>query len=221
MASSTYPSATSVEILLKSASFWPTDATKQVLARQQAEIGASAAADEWEKRTGWNPFLMPQNAPFRTRPYNGADLGGVLNLRGAAQEIQSVSVGTRTLDFGRGDYVFLASNDPDDLAFEPPYTAILFSQPPAHLSKPGQVRVTARWGFCTELPPLVFQQILQAAALVALTSIENLQSIASISVDGFSKAFDVVGIVTQKDLLQVWAKDFIKASALYTRASAL
>ncbi len=217
--STTYPSAQSVEILLKSASFWPTDATKQVLARQQAGIGASAAADECERLTGWNPLLVPVGAPLQVRPFNGTDLGGVLNLRSAAQEIVQVSAGGRVL-VENTDYALLASSDPDDLAFAPPYTAISFRRPHAHTPGFGFLKVSARWGYCSTLPPLLFQQVLQAGALVALTSIENLQSIASISVDGFSKSFDVVGIVTQKDLLTTWKKDFYKALGPYTRSSA-
>ena len=214
-----YPTAQTVEVSLKSSGFWPEDAAKQILAQSQCEIGAAAAASEWEKRTGWSPFLMKPDAPVQSRPFNGTDLDGVLNLRAAAQEIAGLIAGTRALVEGT-DFWLLASADPDDLAYEPPYTALRFLRPRAHPLRPGEIRVSARWGFCSELPPDVRQQILDAAKLVALTSVENLQSIASLSVDGFSKAFDVTGIITQQNLLQTWGKNFDKAMKPYTRTSA-
>jgi hypothetical protein len=214
-----YPTATDVEVKLKSASFWPTDEVKQALARHQTEIGAAAAAAEWERMTGWNTFLAPPaSSPHKTRPYNGSDFDGVLNLRGAAQEISAVTFDGRALVAER-DYWLLASADENNLAFEPPYTAIKLLYPMTS-GAIGRLRVTARWGLFDVIPADVWQKIQEAATLVALTSIENLQSIASIGLDGFNKAFDVVGIITQKDLLTTWGKEFHKAAALYKRGSA-
>ncbi|HEX9998369.1 MAG TPA: hypothetical protein VGB45_14620 [Abditibacterium sp.] len=215
-----YPTATDVEVKLKSSSFWPTDATKQLLAQHQAQIGAAGAAAEWERMTGWNPFLAPPaSQPHKTRPYNGSDLDGVLNLRAAAQEISSVSVDGRVLVAER-DFWLLSSADEENLAFEPPYTALKLLYPMVGSSRPGRVKVTARWGYVDAIPPDVWQKIQEAATLVALTSIENLQSIASIGIDGFNKAFDVTGIITQQNLLQTWGKDFHTAAKLYARGSA-
>lgn len=219
MAFPTYPTADSVEILLRSASFWPTDANKQSLARAQADIGAKAAADEWERLTGWKPFLMAPGAPLQSRPFDGTDYDGVLNLRGAAQEIAAVTFETRVLELER-DFWLLASSDESDLAYEPPYLALRFLRPLVGAGLPAGLRVSARWGFCSQVPAYAYQQILQAASLIALTSVENLQSIADIGLDGFNKAFDVVGIITQKDLLTTWGKDFLKAAALHARTSA-
>lgn len=215
-----YPTATDVEVKLKSASFWPEDATKQLLALHQARIGAAAAAAEWERMTGWNPFLAPPlSQAHKTRPYNGSDFDGVLNLRGAAQEISGVTVEGRSLTLDQ-DFWLLASADKDSLAFEPPYAAISLLYPVTSAARPARVKVTGRWGYCDEIPSDVFQKIQEAAALVALTSIENLQSIADIGLDGFNKAFDVVGIITQKDLLTTWGKEFRSAAAFYKRGSA-
>ncbi len=215
----TYPTALSVEVSLRSSKFWPSDENAQMLAQSQAQIGAAGAVAEWEKRTGWKPFLMPPNAPIQARPFNRTDLDGILDLRAAAQELTSIGYGVRELVAGK-DYFLLASADPDDLAYEPPYTAIRFVRPLPHSSLPGQIMVSGRWGFCSELPDDVYNTILSAAKLVALTSVENLQNIASLSIDGFSKAFDTVGTITQQNLLSEWGKNFKTMAELYTRTSA-
>lgn len=213
-----YPDAGDVEILLRSSSFWPTDASKKSLAQEQAAIGAAAAADEWEKRASWRPFLASyaETSP-QTRPF-AMPRDGQIDFRGACQSVISVNYGGSSIEASQYELL-----DGENLAFEPPYTGIRLGGGRAMGAwssagqTPNRVLVSARWGRCETVPPFVWQQILQAGALIALTSVENLQSIASISQDGFSKAFDVVGIITQKDLLTTWSKTFLQSAMQYRR----
>ena len=57
----------------------------------------------------------------------------------------------------------------------------------------------------------------QRAALAALTQLENLQNLASISQDGFAKSYDVVGALQQRDRAKFWGKDFEKIAGRYQR----
>ncbi|HEX9997013.1 MAG TPA: hypothetical protein VGB45_07720, partial [Abditibacterium sp.] len=67
------PDYRDVETLMRSANYWPTDPTKVLFAREQAQTGAMAAVEEWRRATGWTPFLVSATAPFTTRDF---DFGG-------------------------------------------------------------------------------------------------------------------------------------------------
>jgi hypothetical protein len=201
-----YPTAADVEALLKSSSYWPVDSNKQDFARLQADIGARAAAEEWERLTGWSPFLLASNEAS-PREFWGA--GERIDFQGGALSIESVSVGGAPIAPER------TRIEPENaVARHTAITAIRLLSP---RSSGAPVVVTARWGRVESVPGDVWQAIQQKAALIALTQIENLQSIASISEDGFSKAYDIVGIVTQKDLVGIWGKDFEKIATRWQR----
>lgn len=207
-----YPTPDDVEALLKSASFWPTDSNKADFARLQAQIGAAAARDEWETVTGWSPFLAASTATTRT--FETTDHTGYLDLSGGALSIQSVQLGPTSLTLG-SHFTPQPSNAPQQ---QKPFTGLRFLNRTYPHTPPHQISVTGQWGYCASVPGDAWQAVLQKAALIVLTQIENLQSIASISQDGFSKAYDVVGIVTQKDLATgIWNKDFAKIAARYKR----
>jgi hypothetical protein len=197
-----------VEALLKSSGYWPTDAGKQDFARLQAQAGAQAAADEWKRTTGWNPFLIQSTAPSE-RSFWSVDSRGFLDFAGGAVSVESVWLGGNLI----GGYRFEPENATSrgmaitGIQLGVRY-GVSFAQP---------VVVNAVWGRVSQIPGDVWQAIQQKAALIALTQVENLQSIASISEDGFSKAYDVVGIVTQKDLVGIWGKDFDKIAGRWMR----
>lgn len=212
-----YPSAADVEALLKSSSYWPTDATKAEFARLQAAIGASAAADEWERVTGWAPFLVDKSVATTREFWDGPDSRGFLDFEGGALEVESVSVnGNALVAGGYGGYRL----EPENAASRhKPITGLHLGYRAGFYNLHAQpIVVKALWGWGRTLPADVWQAIQQKAALIALTQIENLQNIASISEDGFTKAFDVVGVVTQKDLVTlVWGKSFNTTAERYVR----
>lgn len=219
----TYPTAADVELLLKSASYWPEgdDSSPKVLyAREQATIAAAGAAREFENRTGWLPFLAKPAAT--TRLFDATSGDGVLEF-GAGLLADPAPV----FKLAQGDTVYgvdtsywlQPANAPDQ---ELPYTRLqsinsIFGG--RVWSWPNRLSITGRWGYCATLPPDVWVAIQKKAGVEVLASIENLQSIASISQDGFSKAYDVVGIITQKDVLDRWGKDFDRFCTRYTRAT--
>ena len=209
-----YPTPATVETLIRSAGYWPTDPTKEALAQIQTQIGLEAARDEFERLTGWNPFVA---GPVATeRRFEATDHSGYLDFQGAAVEVTSVAVAG-------------VVQSPGQFSLQP-INALSRGEPILGLqmgtrgAATGSIAVVARWGRVAEIPGDVYQAILQKAALVVLTQVENLQSIASISEDGFSKAYDTVGIVTQKDLAAggmggggIWGANFEKIAARWKR----
>ena len=216
----TYPTAGDVEALLKSAKYWPADGdtTGIALAREQAAIAAAGAAREFENRTGWLPFLAGPTAT--TRLFDATDGYGVLEFGAGllADPAPVFKLATGDTVYGPDtSYWLQPANAPyQDL----PYTRLqsvhsLFGGRVS--SWPNRLSITGRWGYCSSLPPDVWVAIQKKAGVEVLASIENLQSIASISQDGFSKAYDIVGIITQKDVLDRWGKDFDRFCTRYTR----
>lgn len=201
----TWPTWEDVRNKLMSASFWPTDTNKQALAQEQAEIAVASVVAEFERRTGWMPFLA--DAVAGTWYFDNTDAYGELAFDGGFVTISSLTI--------NGTLQTLNTNYTTE-----PRNAVNLGQPITRINMvhggfrtgypttPNNIVVVGRRGYTTTLPADVWQAVQEMAALVALTSVENLQSIASISMDGFSKAFDVVGVITQKDLLTSWGKKF-------------
>lgn len=216
-----YPTAATVENLIRSAGYWPTDSTKQELARIQAQIGVEAARDEFERLTGWTPFLAVAEATERV--FDGPDHSGYLDFQGAAVAVSSVAISGVVQTLGT-QYQLQPQNA---LSRGEPILGLQLGCGTGYrysFAYHGSIAVVARWGRLAEIPGDVYQAILQKAALVVLTQVENLQSVASISEDGFSKAYDVVGIVTQKDLAAggiggggIWGSNFEKIAARWKR----
>ena len=230
-----YPQGPDVAVLLKSAGLWPEgdeSAPKVQMAYEQAAIGARAAWQEWETRTGWTPFLAapdalsnPASTSVQTRTFmldpRTYASAGVVSLGGGLLRLDGVRLNEQPLLASR---IVLTPSDarPRNV----PYTTLRDTWAPYYGGwggwvpwQPVRVEVTGVWGYCTEVPGDVWEQLNQRAALFTLTQIENLQSIASVSQDGFSKAYDVVGIISQKDLSQIWSKDFDRFVERYKRVS--
>ena len=225
-----YPDAAAVQSLIRSAGYWPSDTTKQELASIQAEIGAAAARDEWERVSGWEPFLA--GAASTSRTFNATDHTGYLDFEGAALSVASVAIAGQPA-LGATRYQMQPENA---VSRGQAFLGVQMGRYNSELVNTnltfngtgefGRIEVVARWGRVAEIPGDVYQAILQKAALVVLTQIENLQSIASLSQDGFSKSFDVVGIVTQKDLAAggmggggIWGSSFKAISARWKRVT--
>lgn len=208
-----YPTAADVENWLRSSTFWPVDENQITRAQTQAEIAASAAAEEWETLVGWRPFLAGAESTLRT--FDATDSTGWLDFEGGAVSVEAVAIATTVLQVEE-QYWLTPSNAGSQSR---PFTGIQFS--PAYQTlgwrRPGGISVTARWGYGAEVPADVFQACLQRAAINTLRAIPNEQGLASISQDGFSKALDVVGVLTQKDIAQGGDKDFTVLAARYAR----
>lgn len=227
---SRYCTADDIELLLRSASFWPTDAKKQALAREQAGIAAQAAAEEWESRVGWGPFLA--SGEPETRYLERMTVDGELDLQGGMVEVQSIKGGTSSmLDLAR---VRAVKAQAGGSRARPIVRLALgygayggyssygygYGEYSGGYGNMGQgYEVTGLWGCVESVPADVWQQIQQKAALTTLEQIENLQSIGSIAQAGFSKSFDVVGIISQKDLSDLWGKGFNRYANIWARVT--
>lgn len=211
-----YPSAVDVRVLLQSAGDWPAgaDSDPAVLrAIEQATIGAAAAKDEWETVTGWLPYLAgstPTTRRFRTI---GPD--GLLQFNAGLLSLSSLTINdvAKTLNT---DFVYYPENAAESGL---PYTALEFSYGSAYGSwastgfygagRPGQIVVTGIWGKVEILPAAAWEAIQKRGAQKTLAALRQLQSQASLSMDGYSVSRDIVGIQTQKDRANDWGKDFV------------
>jgi len=210
----TYPTAEHIEAFLKSNSTWPTDADKQAMAQYIAGIVADACAAEWERIVGWKPFLSTGES--ETRRFYEIDSRGVLQL-GAAQSIATVQIGTATPLIADESYWL----EPDNATTAGYISGLVLGDGwgyyGATISRRSPIAITGVFGRVTEVPGDVFLALLKRAGAVMMDLIENQQSVASISQDGFSKAYDIVGIRTQKDFAETGDKDFLLIAGRWMR----
>jgi hypothetical protein len=220
-----YPNATDVEILFKSAAYWPEgtpDSAKVIYAKEEAAIGANAAARAFEELTGYIPFLSTDDAGVTStivinpRTFQGS---GVLRLNNGLLRLDEVSLNGQNIALNQ--VVAMPGEAP---MLRRPYSYLLFPfykyWPVANSYQPLQVSVTGRWGYCTLCPEDAWADILQYAAVKTISQVENVQSIASLSQDGLTKAWDIVGILTQKDLAGeqgIWGREFRRTVEEYKR----
>ena len=226
------PTADDVEDKLRSISFWPEgdDSEPQVIrAKAQTEIGALAAVDEWENLTGWTPFLSPEGALDQTWHFHpdAASLArnGVLKFGGGLLSLTSLSFNGR--DYSLNDEFFSrAVLKPDNArAKRKPYFYLAFPfgrwrhLPWMRSGYP--ISITGRWGFCASeiegVPADVWSTVLDRAVLITLLGVENPRDISNLSQDGFSIAFDPVGPIDPKTVLNSLGKEFAKVAERYNR----
>ena len=215
-----YPTAEHLEVALKSNSIWPEDATKQDLARFQATIAAQGAADQWEKLTGWSPFVADG---VSTRGFDFPDFDGFLDLRGGALSIESVTLRGQVLLSGR-DYLTFprAATERGEAITGLQFRAGYVGNGNWAYGDAGDfptLQISARWGRVGQCPGDVFLALQKRAIATMMDLIENEQSVASISQDGFSKALDIVGTRTQKDIAETGDKDFVKIAEAWKRVA--
>lgn len=209
-----YPDEEDVQLLLQSAKLWPADSDSagQALALQQAEIAALGAKAEFERMTGWLPFLAGPSATTRT--FDATDFNGVLDLHGGLLSSPTVTVSGSAYTVDTNFYL-----DPANAAGQgKAWTSLRFW---GHIApgRPNQISVTGRFGYCTSLPADVWQAIQKYAGVLTLMSIENRPNPGSIVQDGFSKSWDVVGVISQTKILDTWGKDWNGAVRRYVRVT--
>lgn len=128
------------------------------------------AIEEWERRTGFYPFLALTSATDRMyTPQSGGTM--TLDLGTGAVEIVSVT------NYGvqlQQDVDWYAA--PDNARADGwPYLTIEFAFYITLTQKRNSIVVNARWGFCDTLPGDVVDAIANRAALMASTAYRNQQ----------------------------------------------
>lgn len=224
-----FPTAADCENFLKSASYWPdvpdTD-PKALRARDQAGIAVAAAIGRWEALTGYTPFLASPTADPVSWPIYWDASSPLVQFGNGVVQLLDLSLGGNPLSMysmGGGYSASVRLMPADAPAKKRAYTAFAFSpfwyQFYRGLARRGPLKidVTARCGYSDVLPDEAWNQIREYAALETLIGIENLQNIGSLSMNGFSKSFDIVGVIDQKTILATWGKDFDKVAMRYRR----
>jgi hypothetical protein len=169
-----YPQESDLRLRIRSLGVLDPDTQEAALDGMALAAKASAASAEWEKRSGWNPFLAA--AADTTRYYdppgpNGQSAGGGsgwtrgggrrLVLDAGLVSLTSILTGYTTTDAGTA----LTVNEdfwlmPEQAASEgAPYEWIEFVA--RQFGPPRSVVVTGKCGFCLELPADVFEAVLQ------------------------------------------------------------
>lgn len=211
-----WPTPDDLEQFLIGANVWPSEDDQVASARRQAEASLSGAVSDLEVGTGYYPFLAGDED--ETRPFTVVDEQGYLDLEGGLLSLTSVTVsGTaQTLN----QQVFLEpTNAPSRRR---PYEQLLFTSPysvggGAVYRRRNAILVTGIWGFCTQIPPDVWNAVLRKGAHTTLTSTNQDPDAASLSEDGFNVQFDPVGVIDPKTLLANLEKEFEKAVAKWKR----
>ena len=196
--------------------YWPSDANERVYNYVSATAGLASAVSEFERLTGWEPFLADNRAVGLTevRFFDAPDPGGYLDLSAGLLDLVSVSVhGTAyTLD----QNVYLRPSN--GARQNKPYTQLQFPYlPHSYIARPNVIAVTGRWGRFREVPPDVWFAILRYAQYLTLTSGNQDQDVASWSEDGFSEGLDTVGPLDPKTISPLLSKEFYAAVVRYKR----
>lgn len=209
------PSAEHVEILLRAANYWPTDNDQIDGALLQAQINIAGAVAQFERRTGWHPFVS-SGVISEIRRFSATDPYGVLDLRGGLLTLTSLTIGgsARTINENVWALPANASNITE------PYTQLQIYGSYGHLNgyvKPNQIVVTGEWGRFRLWPADAWQAVLREAALQTLTTTNQEQDMGSISEDGFSESYDLVGPIDPKTIAKMWPDEFEKAVQRFRR----
>lgn len=215
---SAWPTGSDIAAALKGLKVWPADGDEspdgsdlQELFLEQCEISADAVRDEFERRTGWRPFLTRR----ATIPHTATTPGGSLKLSVPAKTIYSVTIGGSVVNA--------------DTYWTQPETSILTGAPIEFIqfsqnyfggrvwTKPNQIIIDADFGHGDTVPADVWRAASNMATLHAIAGIQGEQDLASISEDGFSAGYDLVGPIDDKVRKDIWPQQWEKVIQRWTR----
>lgn len=206
------PTLADYKVLLQSLNVYPADVNSmQERADEQLTNIAAGVWREFQRRTGKQPFLPRATSGGSDDGgdvlyFDGSDYNGIVQLVPAALQIISVTVKGSALTANTGYWA-----EPQNASFlSQPFTRLELRTPvPVRgVDDKRQIAVRAVWGWKRQLDADQWMHILRYGCAMALGQIENLSNVASINQDGFSKGFDIVGVLTQKDLEQAMQKRF-------------
>jgi len=199
-----------VENILTLAGFWPEEPERIAAAKEQAAWSAAAAERRVKERCGWSPFLRETD----TRDYF---VDGAKFLRTAILPLESGLLSLTSVAFNGVNYdLNLAGNIPGCIRLpmlaeykNRPWQALRFPLLRGAIRPASVVRVTVTgdFGFADTVPEDLWMVSLAWACVETFTKLDIEQDTASLSDPaGFTKAWDIVGTVTPKDLLNEWPK---------------
>lgn len=186
----------------------------------------AAVVEQWQQLTGYTPFLNAASTSSQ-RKFNppGPDqpsgrsyanlLGGgrLLDLQGGIIGTPSVTVdGVAQV---RDDDYFLLPENSD--AEGRPWTQIKFVRP-VYAAVRG-IAVTGPWGYCTSLPDLVWEALIQGAAAAMFFGLPNVPDLQSVSRNGLTESFEIASTATAGQRGEALVKYFHDMVALYRRGA--
>lgn len=185
-----------------------------------------AAITEWERKTGYEPFLAA--APATTRrfdPPGASDVSGwwsyrggrrVLNLKAGLVTLTSVYTHASLDDDGNEldideDFWLLPLNAN---VKSRPYTEIEFRSP--LFGHAASVEVTGTWGFFSTIPDDAYLAVLQQAAgnIVRATTVGLMDGLSAWDEGDVKEKYDLDALTKRAN---AWQSDFDKVVARYKR----
>ena len=160
---STFPLQADVEAYISALGVVDEDLLGDTLTQLRLDVKAEAAKEEWERRTGWKPFLKDTvDVTRRFNPPNGSDLwlsAGLLTLTSVTVGVTADDEGEeKTLDT---DY-FLSPSSAS--AESRPFEWISFSGYQSGAAR--SIVVVGRWGYSDSLPYDAWEAVRQYAAFL-------------------------------------------------------
>ena len=217
---STWFSGDDIATILKGLKVWPAaDDTSpdgsdlEELFQEQCDISADAVKDEFETRTGRKPFLITR----ATLPHDTTTTDGMLHLSIPAKTIYGVNISGSVTPVDPTTYWTYPTTS---ALTGSPIEFIQFSQNyfgGRVATKPNQIVVDADYGYSNTIPAMVWRAGSNMAALMAISSIQGESDLSSISEDGFSQSFDLVGPIDDKTRMKLWPEQWEKVIRAYTR----
>lgn len=228
MPHTTLPTETDLSALLYSAGMIAAPATS-TQAQADYATAITAASDEWNRVTGYKPFLAnaadvlrkfdPPGPMIRGTRYGYRSRGGerflefegcgLVSLTSVTTGVDNVSAGTvRTL--GTDFYLYPANA----VAENTPYTRIEFVLPVYGSQQ--SVQVLGKWGFSATLPDDAWSAILRMAALELVPSLE-LGKFGGLKSWKDSDASETYGDSPFSGVTEQWRKQINRAKMNYVR----
>lgn len=212
------PTALDVERKIRGANWWPQDEGQIALAQYAAEVAVRGATRRFLSLVRWEPFLS--SGEIETRYFRHIDEEGIIQLGDGllASESNAVTVKVLGRAYALNQNAFLL---PDNARVQrKPYTAIQLwpanagyggwlndGYPPGPRElRPRAIEVTGEWGYCSVWPEDAWEAILSTAGRITLAAVNQESELSSISEDGYSEAYDLVGPIDQKTALGQWGE---------------
>ena len=211
---SRWPQPSDVEDVLNAAGLWPTSIAAQTAAAVEIGIAIPSAVANFERKTGWVPFLS--GAADETRLFDATDERGLLHLEAGIVAVTSVLVAGESYVPNVNCWL-RQSNAP---AHKYPYDQIQFPQGISAVHPgmyPNQIAVTGRWGYCAVLPADVWDAVRQGAAAMTALRLTPISEgvIRTNTEDNARQSYDLG--LRRPDRISEWFNQYNNAANHYER----
>lgn len=218
------PTAQDVEDKIRGANWWPQDEGQILLAKKESEKNVKAATERFLRLTGYRAFIY-KGQP-ETRYFSVIDEGGIIRLGEGLLELQSLKIQGQTFTLNHN--VFTLPENAQ--ANGGPYTSLLlwtgngvlngYSLRHRHQFRPRSIEILGKWGQFLQWPADAAGAIVDFAAGITLSAVNQESELAGISEDEYSETYDLVGPIDQKTALKDWGRTFYEIASHYAKKGA-